>query len=126
MAATPIGCAAALVALDVLVDERISDRANKMGKLLIDTLEAANPPQVKAFMGSGLFWGVVLNVTDKVTPRRLASLAGQRGLLVGPAGADRLRVCPPLVISEDEIIKGADILIGALRDLEAMDVLPAE
>ncbi|KAH8657936.1 pyridoxal phosphate-dependent transferase [Xylariales sp. PMI_506] len=126
MAATPIACASALAAMDVLVDENIAERANEMGKLLISTLEAANPPHIKEYMGSGLFWGVVLNVSDKVTPRRLASLAGQRGLLFGPAGANRIRVCPPLTITREEILKGAEILIEALRDLETVGVLPAE
>lgn len=127
MAANPVGCAAALAALNVLMKEDLANRANQMGKLLISILEAAKLPHVKEFMGVGLFWAIVL-VEDppKVTPRRVVALLAQRGLLAGPAGSQRIRICPPLTIHEDEIVKGADIIIGAFRDIESMGELPGE
>ncbi|KAL1873949.1 ornithine aminotransferase [Diaporthe australafricana] len=127
MAATPIACSSALAALDVLVDEDLAARANRMGELLISTLKTANPPHVAGYMGAGLFWALILDTSSaRVTPRRLASLAGQRDLLTGAAGPDRIRICPPLTISEGEMLRGADILIGSLRDLDSVGTLPAE
>lgn len=126
MAATPIACSSALAALDVLVDEDLSERANHMGELLISTLKEANPPHVAGYMGAGLFWALILDTSARVTPRRLASLAGQRGLLTGAAGPDRIRICPPLTISVEEMLRGAHILIEALRDVESAGPLPAE
>jgi ornithine--oxo-acid transaminase len=127
MAANPVGCAAALAALDVLVDESLSARANELGALLISTLKAANLLHVKEFVGAGLFWAIVLdNKPPKVTPRRLVSLLAQRGVLASAAGPQRIRICPPLTISEEELLKGAEIVIGALRDIESVGELPAE
>ncbi|KAL2272697.1 hypothetical protein FJTKL_06210 [Diaporthe vaccinii] len=126
MAATPIACASALAALNVLVDEDLAEEANSMGELLISTLKTANPPHVAGYMGAGLFWALILETSASVTPRRLASLAGQRGLLTGAVGPNRIRICPPLTISVEEMLRGADILIGALRDVENAGPLPAE
>ncbi|KAK2608034.1 hypothetical protein N8I77_006671 [Diaporthe amygdali] len=127
MAATPIACSSALAALDVLVDEDLAERANHMGELLISTLKKANPPHVAGYMGAGLFWAMILDTSSaRVTPKRLASLTAQRGLLTGAAGPDRMRICPPLTISEEEMLRGADVLIGALKDLESAGPLPAE
>lgn len=127
MAANPVGCAAALAALNVLVDENLADRANHMGALFISTLKVANLPHVKGFMGAGLFWAIILNEDPpKVTPRRVVALLAQRGLLAGPAGAHRIRICPPLVISEDEVVEGANIIIRAFNDIETVGELPGE
>lgn len=126
MAATPIACSSALAALDVLVDEDLAEKANRMGELLISTLKTANPPHVAGYMGAGLFWALILDTSTEVTPRRLASLAVQRGLLTGASGPNRIRICPPLTISVEEMLRGVDILIGALRDVESAGPLPAE
>ncbi|POS75666.1 hypothetical protein DHEL01_v205935, partial [Diaporthe helianthi] len=126
MAATPIACSSALAALDVLVEEDLAARANYMGELLISTLKTASPPHVAGYMGAGLFWALILDTSDNVTPKRVASLATQRGLLTGAAGPDRIRICPPLTVSVDEMLLGVDILIGSLRDVETIGPLPAE
>jgi ornithine--oxo-acid transaminase len=127
MAACPVGAAAAIAALEVLVDEGLSARANEMGALLISVLKAANLPHVVEFMGAGLFWSIVIDdKPPKVTSRRLVSLLAQRGVLVGPAGMKRIRLCPPLTISKEELLKGAEILISVFRDIENVGELPAE
>ncbi len=126
-AATPVGCAAALAALEVLVEEKLSDRANELGALLISTLEAADMPHVIGFSGAGLFWSIVFEAkAPKVTPRRIVSLLAQRGVLVSAAGLNRVRICPPLTICKDELLKGARMVIDAFRDIEGMGELPSQ
>lgn len=115
------------MALDVLVNEDLSARANKMGALLVSTIKAASPPHLLDIQGAGLFLSLVIDMkAPKVTPKRLVSLCIQRGVLVSIAGPDRVRMCPPLVITEDEALKGANIIIKAFEDLQAMGDLPAE
>jgi ornithine--oxo-acid transaminase len=127
MAANPVGCAAAIAALDVLIDEDLSSRANEMGSLLVSTLEAAKLPHVKEISGHGLFYALVLDdKPPKVTPRRLVSLLAQRSVLASAAGLKRIRICPPLTINKEELLKGVEILIGVFRDIEEMGELPAE
>mgnify|MGYP001299229705 CR=1 FL=1 len=126
-AATPVGCAAAIAALDVLVEGKLSDRANELGAFLISTLEAANLPHVTGFSGAGLFWSIIFEPKPpKVTPRRIVSLLAQRGVLVSAAGLNRVRICPPLTISKEELLKGTELVIEAIRDIESIGPLPSE
>jgi ornithine--oxo-acid transaminase len=127
MAANPVGCAAALTALDVLVDENLSQRSIELGTLFRSTLKATNLLRVQDFDGAGLFISLVLEEkTPKVTPRRIVSLLAQRGVLASPAGLRRIKVCPPLAISREELLKGAEVVIGVMRGIEGFGELPAE
>jgi len=128
MAANPVGCAAAIAALDVLVDEKLSSRAHEFGGILTSRLKAANLPHVVKYDGAGLFISIVFNERRpaQVTPRRITSLLAQRGVLVSAAGLHRIRICPPLTISMEELLKGADVVIGAIREIESIGELPAE
>lgn len=119
MAANPPGCAAALAALDVLEEENLAARASEMGGLMISTLKSFNPPHVKEYMGSGLLWAIVMEEKPPmVTSRRLAALLAQRGLLANGIKGGRVRLCPPLNIDRDLLVKGAEIVAQALADIE--------
>ena len=128
MAANPPACAAALAALDVLFEEDLSARARKMGDLLISTLKTLDPPHVKEYMGTGLLWAIVLDEKPpQVTSRRLIALLAQRGVLANAIKGGRVRVCPPLTISHDLLLKGAHIIAEALIELEGCpEGLPGE
>jgi ornithine--oxo-acid transaminase len=62
-----------------------------------------------------------------VTPPGITSLLAQRGVLASVAGLHRIRICPPpLTISKEELLNGADVIISAIRDIENVGGLPAE
>lgn len=128
MAANPPGCAAALVALDVLIDENLSARATEMGDLMISTIKSRNPPHVVSYTGAGLLRALV--ITEKaplVTARRLGALLAQRGLIANGIKGGRVRLCPPLNIERELLIKGAEMVAQALIDIEDIpEGLPGE
>lgn len=121
MAANPPGCAAALAALDVLIDEKLSARATEMGDLMISTIKSRNPPHVVAYTGAGLLRALV--ITEKaplVTARRLGALLAQRGLIANGIKGGRVRLCPPLNIDRGLLVKGSEMVAQALFDLEGI------
>ncbi len=128
MAANPPGCAAALAALDVLFDEKLSERAQKMGALLISTIQSFHPPHVKEYMGAGMLWAIVLEEKPpRVTSRRVIALLAKRGVLANAIKGGRVRLCPPLNIDQDTLLKGAAIVAKALIDIEdCNEELPGE
>ncbi|MCB9601633.1 MAG: aspartate aminotransferase family protein [Sandaracinus sp.] len=91
----PLGCAAALAALDVLEDESLAARAHEVGARFATKLAAATGRPVT---GAGLLLGVRFErpVLDLVA-RLLA-----RGYLTLPAGADArtLQLAPALTVDE--------------------------
>jgi acetylornithine/LysW-gamma-L-lysine aminotransferase len=70
------------------------------------TFGAHESPLVREVRGMGLLLGVELK--QKVTPY-LAALM-ERGVLALPAGANVLRLLPPLVITRDEVDAAADAI----------------
>lgn len=118
-AANPPSCAAALTALDLLEEMDLSAQAQKKGVLLTQAIDAAKLPYVLEHRGRnrGLFQTLVIDETfERVTARRIAALCALRGVLCG-SGENRLRLSPPLTISEADLLLAVDILASAFRDV---------
>jgi acetylornithine/LysW-gamma-L-lysine aminotransferase len=109
----PLVCAAASAAIDVLVEERLPERAATLGgyfKSKLDDL-AEKHNIVREVRGLGLMLGmelrfdvynILLNCMDK-------------GVLVLDAGKNVVRFLPPLVIEKDQIDKVVEVLDSALE-----------
>ncbi|KAJ3525659.1 hypothetical protein NM208_g11541 [Fusarium decemcellulare] len=122
--ASPVACAAALASLDVLEEEKISERSSRLGEVLKKTIQDLNPPHVKELRGGALFQSLVLDESvPGVTARRVASLAALRGVLVG-IGAGRLRFSPPITITEEALVEAAKIIVQALKDVTTLGDFP--
>jgi predicted acetylornithine/succinylornithine family transaminase len=105
----------ASVALDVLraiADPDLLARVRHQGKWLETRLAgiAARSSRVRAVRGRGLMWGIELS--EPAAP--LVTAARERGLLIATAGPSVLRMLPPLVVTPEELTRGADILEGVL------------
>ncbi|RBR06040.1 hypothetical protein FVER53590_06515 [Fusarium verticillioides] len=118
--ASPIALSAALATLDVLEDEKISERSERLGRVLEKTIKELNPPHVKELRGIALFQSLVLDQSEPgVTPRRVQALAAHHGVLVG-IGADRLRFSPPLTITEEDLVKALHVIAQCLEEVTAL------
>lgn len=113
-AAGPLVCAAAKVVFDRInrPDFLASIRTN--GEYLMALLQALNPGKVVAVRGAGLLIGVEFNAP--VAP--LITAARERGLLVISAGENVLRLCPPLIVTPEQIEAAGTILGECLSELE--------
>lgn len=129
MSNNPPGTSAALVALDILREEHLSRRSKELGELLVQTILQEKPPHIKEISGDGLFRAIVLDIpppsegkTSKIHGRRLCALLAQRGVLANATGSgSRVRLCPPLTIEPEKLVKGAKIVAQGLRDLESYE-----
>jgi acetylornithine/N-succinyldiaminopimelate aminotransferase len=99
----PVACAAANAVSDELTDEFLANVTTK-GRALADGL--ATLPGVREVRGAGLMLGAELDrpASDVVTA------CAERGLLVGTAGADVLRLTPPLIVTTAEIEHALGVL----------------
>ncbi|EEU40328.1 uncharacterized protein NECHADRAFT_76480 [Fusarium vanettenii 77-13-4] len=122
--AAPVACAAAIASLEVLEEEKISERSQRLGELLSKTVKKLSPPHVKELRGGALFQSLVLDESvPGVTARRVAALAALRGVLVG-IGAGRLRFSPPITITEEDLVKAIEIVVQALKDVTTLGDFP--
>lgn len=95
----PLGCAVAIAALDVIVDERLPERAAQLGAYFMGLLRTIVNPVVREVRGSGLWIGLQLN--EPARPYCEALMA--RGVLCKETHDTVMRIAPPLVITRDEI-----------------------
>ncbi len=121
----PVSIAAALATMDLLDRELIANAA-KVGGRILERLEGwkQNHPLVGDVRGRGLMIGVEI-VKDKATREpatalrnRVETLAFERGLMILGCGETTLRLCPPLVVNEQEATVALDILEDALTEVE--------
>jgi acetylornithine/N-succinyldiaminopimelate aminotransferase len=114
----PFATAVGLTVFATLVEERLPERADRMGRLLRDRLlaiQSRKPGVVKEVRGRGLLVGMDLAppVADAVSACR------ERGLLVLTAGDNTLRLAPPLIVDEASVERAATIIEQALGDVRA-------
>jgi len=98
----PLGCAVAREALKVLVDEKLIQRADELGKYFIEKLNTLKSPYIKEVRGKGLLIGVDL-WDDAGGARRFCEALKERSLLCKETHDTVIRFAPPLVISKDEL-----------------------
>ena len=98
----PLAAAVGEAALDVLVEERLVERADRMGALLIARLEELDSPHIKEVRGRGLLVGV--EVKESSGPARpFCERLMELGLLCKETHHQVIRFAPPLTISEEEL-----------------------
>jgi len=103
----PLGCAVAMAALDVLVDENLVENSKELGDYLLEELKKIDSKHIKEVRGKGLFVGVEL---DKPA-RPFCEALMNEGILCKETHEFTIRLAPPLVVKKEEL----DLCIEKLK-----------
>ncbi len=95
----PLGCAVAREAMKVLVDERLAERAARLGAWFLDGLRTIKHPDIVEVRGIGMLAGIELRCAARQYCERLQEL----GMLCKETHDRVIRVAPPLVIEREEL-----------------------
>lgn len=130
-AGNPVACASAHAVLDVIHDEKLCDRANAIGKIIMDRCSAlqanSNLNCIGDVRGLGAMCAVEL-VKDKASgepaPELTSALlkaASDRGLILLSCGTygNVIRFLVPLTASDELVREGMDVFEAALTDAVA-------
>lgn len=98
----PLGCAAGLAALNVIVEERLPQRAYELGEYFMTQLKAMAHPSIKEVRGKGLLIGVEIK-KEFGTARPYCEKLMELGILAKETHDQVIRFAPPLVIQKEEI-----------------------
>jgi 4-aminobutyrate aminotransferase/(S)-3-amino-2-methylpropionate transaminase len=124
----PIACAAALGAIEVIEQDNLVERANKIGKIMQDALTAMMKKHsiIGEVRGRGAMQAIELVKpgTTEPNPEALTAVikyCTSKGVLILSAGtyANVIRLLPPLVIDEDLLRDGLAVLDEALASVGA-------
>ena len=124
----PVACAAALGAIEIIERENLAQRANKIGKILNDALNAMAKkyPIIGEVRGRGAMQAIELIKPGTMDPNPEALTAilkycTSKGVLILSAGtySNVIRLLPPLIIEEDLLRDGLSVLDEAIASLKA-------
>lgn len=102
----PIACAVAIAALDVVEDEKLSERAEELGQLFRSEIEKLieKSDLITKVRGKGLLNAILINDTpESSTAWNLCLQLKENGLLAKPTHGNIIRLAPPLVITEEQL-----------------------
>jgi acetylornithine/succinyldiaminopimelate/putrescine aminotransferase len=113
---SPIVCAASCAAINVLIEEKLAERAVAVGAYFKGKLEELKVKHkiVKEVRGLGLMLGMEL----RYDVRNIIIKAMDRGVLVLDAGRNVLRFLPPLIIEKEQIDKTTAVLEEVIGEEE--------
>jgi 4-aminobutyrate aminotransferase / (S)-3-amino-2-methylpropionate transaminase / 5-aminovalerate transaminase len=121
----PVACAAGLAVMDVMRDEKLSERAARIGSVVEERMRtwAADNALIGDVRGLGAMMGVEL-VRDRKTKEpadtetaKIIAKAREKGLIALRCGVHHnvIRTLMPLTIPDDQLEEGLDILGAALN-----------
>lgn len=105
----PLAMAVGNAVLDVMTGEGFFEQVRRVAGTMqqgMESLKGRYPELVLDVTGAGLLRG--LRMKDDPIPLR--GKLSDRGLLVGTAGNNTLRLAPPLVVTEDDVREAIDII----------------
>jgi ornithine--oxo-acid transaminase len=117
----PIACAVAVAALDVVADENLSERAEELGHLFRSEIEKLieKSDLITKVRGKGLLNAILINDTpDSSTTWNLCLQLKENGLLAKPTHGNIIRLAPPLVITEKQLLDCVRIIEKTILDFK--------
>lgn len=109
----PLACVVAVEALSVLRDEHLCDNAERLGKIFRNEMVQLQKEStwVSGVRGKGLLNAVIINDTeDSPTAWNMCVKLAESGLLAKPTHGNIIRFAPPLVISEEQLREGIQLI----------------
>ena len=117
----PLGMAVAHAAVKTIVEEGMVENSAVMGELLKSELRKLDQTMISEVRGRGLFVGVEIKDDLKVDGNDLAKILCKHGLLTKATHDSTIRLAPPLVINEQEIMQSVEIVGAAFEDLKKLN-----
>lgn len=103
----PLGAAVGIASLDVLVEEKLAERAEDLGNWMMGEIANLGSRHIDHVRGKGLLIGIV--IPEASGPAKdFAKMLKPLGVLCKDTHAQVLRLAPPLVISRPELERALD------------------
>jgi len=123
----PIALAAMSAVIDVIKEERLLERASRLGEEALKFLNELKDKYeiIGDVRGKGLMIGVELvrnRKTREPAEKELAQViekSFKRGVVVIGAGLSTIRIAPPLVIEEEHLFKALNIIADVIKEVNS-------
>jgi ornithine--oxo-acid transaminase len=108
----PLACAIGEASIDVLINEKLDEKSEKLGKYFKEGLESLKSPFIKDIRSKGLFIAIELH-TKAGKARKYTNKLKEAGILAKETHEQTIRFAPPLIITKEEI----DWILKIIKEL---------
>jgi ornithine--oxo-acid transaminase len=114
----PLACKVAITALEVVLEERMAENAQRLGILLRSELTNLQKETnlIEVVRGQGLLNAIVIKEQQNKTAWELCLRFAQLGLLAKPTHGNIIRFAPPLIITEEQLMECVSIIKKAVLE----------
>lgn len=101
----PLAARVAIAALEVVKEEKLAERAERLGKIFREEMRKIDSPMVELVRGKGLLNAVVIKPKDGKEAYDVCVEMAKNGVLAKPTHQHIIRFAPPLVITDEELME---------------------
>jgi ornithine--oxo-acid transaminase len=114
----PLAAKVAVAALEVVKEEKLTERAEYLGQIFRKEMEAMDSPMVELVRGRGLLNAVIIKPKNGKEAWDVCMKMKELGVLAKPTHGDIIRFAPPLVITEEELMQAIALIKEAIVSFE--------
>lgn len=107
---SPLAAKVAIAALEVLKEEKLAEKAERLGKILLSELKSIKHDHIALVRGRGLFCAMIIKPKDGKDAWDVCLALKENGLLAKPTHGDIIRFAPPLIITEQQLYECIEII----------------
>lgn len=114
----PIAAKVAIAALEVIKDENLAEKAERLGKIFRDEFRSIKSDMIELVRGKGLLNAVVIRNQPGKTAWDVCVAMAENGVLAKPTHGNIIRFAPPLVITEEQLREAMDKIKEVFKKFE--------
>jgi len=111
----PLAAKVAIASLQVLKEERLSENAEHLGKILLKELKNIKHDMIQLVRGKGLFCAMIIKPFNGKNAWDVCLALKDNGLLAKPTHDDIIRFAPPLIITEEQLMECIQIIKSTIE-----------
>ncbi len=114
----PMAAKVAVAALEVVKDEKLAERSEKLGEIFRSELRKVKSEMIELVRGKGLLNAIVIRPKNGKEAWDVCVKMAENGLLAKPTHQHIIRFAPPLVITEEQLMEALEIIIKSILVFE--------
>ncbi len=114
----PIAARVAVAALKVVKEEKLAERAERLGKTFRDAMKKIPSDMIETVRGKGLLNAIIIHPKNGKSAWDVCLKMADNGLLAKPTHDHIIRFAPPLVITEEELMQAVEIIKKSILSFE--------
>ncbi len=114
----PLACKVAIAALGVIRDEKLAEKAERLGNIFREEMRAVKSDMIELVRGKGLLNAIVIRPRNGKEAWDVCLAMKELGVLAKPTHGHIIRFAPPLVITEEQLRDAISLIKKAILQFD--------